>query len=216
MSTPPGRRLKTIGAGACAGSRVTRTSTVIAAIACVFHALSGCGTTVIPPRSPHEPVTVFLLDHGRTPSLVLPIDDQMVRYAYGDWQWYALGKTGAIQGLAALLLPTRGTLGRKVLDGPADIRAIDQQVLVGIDRAYAISVPRADVRSLHAKLDEVFDANLETRVMNERADLEFVHHPRQYCYLHNSNHAVAGWLRDLGCRTRGLSLESAWKVQDSD
>src|SRR5687768_11373806 len=104
------------------------------ALAVLAFELSGCTTTIIPPPSPQHPTTVFLLDHGRTPSLVLPTDDgQMTRYAYGDWTWYALAKTGVWEGFAALFLPTQGALGRKVMDGPCDAGHVPQRVSVGIE-----------------------------------------------------------------------------------
>src|SRR5688572_33154323 len=74
--------------------------------------LAGCSTTVVTPAAPLEPVTAFLLDHGSTSSLVMPTaDGNMVRYVYGDWNWYALRNTGIIDGLRALLGPSQGTLG---------------------------------------------------------------------------------------------------------
>jgi hypothetical protein len=80
----------------------------------------GCTTKVIPPANLAEPRKVFLLDHGRTPSLVLTTDDgTMVRYVYGDWRFYALMETGPLSAVAAVLWPTRGTLGRDEMAGPA-------------------------------------------------------------------------------------------------
>jgi hypothetical protein len=58
-------------------------------------------TTVVPPTRPADPATVFLVDFGRTPSLVLTVgDNRMVAYAYGDWAYYALRKQGAIDSVA--------------------------------------------------------------------------------------------------------------------
>jgi hypothetical protein len=83
--------------------------------------LSGCTTVVVPPARVAEPARVALLDHGRHASLVLKTAESgMVRYAYGDWDWYAQGTTGAIEGSAAVLWPTRAALGRRRLPGPGD------------------------------------------------------------------------------------------------
>jgi hypothetical protein len=183
-------------------------------LAVLLGCLSGCTTTVIAPASPQNPTTVFLLDHGRTPSLVLPTDDgRMIRYAYGDWTWYALAKTGIWEGFAALFLPTQGALGRKALDGPCDADHVEQRVNVGIEQLYSIEVEADKVAALRGCLDATFEANRATLVVNEPYGLEFVHHPRKYTFLCNSNHAVAQWLRELGCETRGGALFSNWKVR---
>src|SRR5688572_6361433 len=94
---------------------VSRVSIVLAALLC-----AGCATTVVPPVSPPQPVEVFILDHGRTTSLVLPTPEaRMTRYAYGDWNWYALGMQSVADGLRALAGPNPAAFGRQDLPGPA-------------------------------------------------------------------------------------------------
>lgn len=175
---------------------------------------AGCSTTVVPPASPSEPVSVFLLDHGRTPSLVLPTPDgNMTRYVYGDWNWYALRNTGPIDGLRALFWPTQGTLGRRDLRGPPHADILHERVRVDtIDGLFLVTVARADVERLRSRLDAEHRAGAEVALV-EALDLQFVPHPRRYSYFHNSNHAVAGWLRELGCETQGLAFHSRWRVQ---
>lgn len=176
--------------------------------------VAGCSTTVVPPPSPSEPVTAFLLDHGRTPSLVLPTPDgNMTRYVYGDWNWYALRNTGPIDGLRALFWPTQGTLGRRDLRGPPHADILHERVRVDtIDGLFLVTVARADVERLRSRLDAEHRAGAEVALV-EALDLQFVPHPRRYSYFHNSNHAVAGWLRELGCETQGLAFHSRWRVQ---
>jgi hypothetical protein len=178
---------------------------------------ASCATVVIPPAAPVDRQAVFLLDHGRSSSLVLPRPDgRAVRYAYGDWAWYALGRTGVTEGSAALLWPSRAALGRRELPGPPAGTVIREQVAVEIDRLYELTVERADVERLAASLEATYEMNLHTRVHNPAADLEFVHHPRAYTALHNSNTVVAGWLRDLGCRVEGPRLFASWRVRPPD
>lgn len=110
---------------------------------------AGCSTTVIPPESTIEPVTVFLLDHGRTPSLILPsADSNMTRYVYGDWNWYALRNTGPIDGLRALFWPSQGTLGRRDFPGPPDAHIIRERL-----RAETIKAPRPRTPGLERASD---------------------------------------------------------------
>jgi hypothetical protein len=171
-----------------------------------------CPTTVVPPADPADPVTVFLLDHGRTPSLILPAPGgRMTRYVYGDWNYYALRNTGLGDGLNALLWPTQGTLGRRELPGPPDPEAVRDQVRVSIENLYPLVVGGAESERLRARLDAEHRAGLAAGSA-EAYDLEFVPHPVRYTYFHNSNHMVAGWLRELGCSTRGPAFNSLWRV----
>jgi hypothetical protein len=61
-----------------------------------------CTTTIIEPDGPAQPITVFVIDHGRTCRLVIPATDEgMLRYAYGDWNDYALGRNDLQHGITA-------------------------------------------------------------------------------------------------------------------
>src|SRR5688572_25859227 len=94
-------------------SRGRRTS-VTAFLFATLLFLAGCTTTIVPPSAVAEPARVAVLDHGRHTSLLveLPGEGAMVRYAYGDWRWYALGQTGVLEGIAALS-GNKSALGRK-------------------------------------------------------------------------------------------------------
>lgn len=173
-----------------------------------------CTTTIRPPRAVADPVTVLLLDHGRTPSLVLPdaTGEEGVRFAYGDWRYYALNDTGVISTVKALGWPTTGALGRRKLPGPIEADAIRAQVPVWTRNVYPIVVERADAERLLSRLEAVYAARHDERVFRSRIDLEFVPHPKPYTYWDNSNHVAAGWLEELGCDVRGPAFNSRWRI----
>lgn len=175
--------------------------------------LASCATTIIPPPQPQQPMTVYLIDFGRTPTLVMPRgEDQFVRYVYGDWEWYALRHEGAIQGLIALLWPTQAALGRKIIDEPRDVEDMLTKFAIGAEEIFAIEVERERVHEFNRRMDAIFAANADSLVNNDAYALEFVHHPRKYTVFHNSNHQAAAWLRDLGCQTRGPAMTSQWRL----
>ncbi len=178
--------------------------------------LGGCTTTIVPPVSPADPRPVFLLDHGRHTSLVLPHPNGLVRYAYGDWRWYAQENTGPWQGIAALLWPTRGTLGRRVLPGPATEEGVRGSVRVVIEDLYELHVEAARVTALRDELEALFRANLASRTYSAASDLEFVHHPQAYSAFNNSNHMLVKWLTALGCETRGSGVFARWRLERAD
>jgi hypothetical protein len=189
---------------------------VVVAVVVVLGLLAApmaCTTRILPPIGVQDPVTVFLLDHGRTPSLVIPEPSGgMVRYAYGDWRWYALADTGIWNGIAALFWPTRGTLGRLPMQGPVTLSSIDQQLTVPSENVYLIVVERQAAFQLQQELDRIYQDHAHTLIHNEAYELHFVHHPRSYTYFNNSNHAVARWLRSMGCRVIGPAFASRWRV----
>jgi hypothetical protein len=145
--SPPRPRPPSTAAAAPRGRRVLAAGLLAAALA-------GCATVVTPPPAPLDPVEVFLLDHGRTPSLILPAaDGEAVRWAYGDWRWYALGEHGVGEALAALFRPTRAGLGREGLEVPPRAPAVRAAVSVEIDSLYPIRVERRAATALAERLD---------------------------------------------------------------
>lgn len=178
-------------------------------------ALTGCTatTTIVPPPAPEDPTTVYLLDHGRTPSLVLPLDDdRMVRYAYGDWQYYARSQDDLFTGLRALLAPTQAGIGRRIMPGPANLDTLREQLLVGVEAIHPITVPREQVAALQEELDALFEQQAGQSVTNPSAALVFVPHPEPYAIGHNSNHVAAEWLAELGCEICGPANRSDWRL----
>lgn len=169
-------------------------------------------TTVTPPARPASPVTVFLVDFGRTPALVLPVSDStMICYVYGDWNYYALRNRGVFDALAALFWPTQGALGRKEIAGPPDPETVRREIGTSIEYLHAFEVERETVERLHAALDQLYRDGLGTAVPSH--GMTFVHHPRPYTYWSNSNRMTAEWMRQLGCKVRGPAFNSWWRIR---
>lgn len=184
------------------------------ALAALLTLLAGCAARLEPPAEVADPVDVYLLDHGRHASLVLPYGEEgVVRYSYGDWQWYVEGHRHAGSALAAMLWPTRGALGRRVhpqLEVPAELSRVAPE---GIERSYPLTVERARTRSLRRRLDARF-AVAGPAVESTAFDLTFVPHPRAYWLAHQSNLVVARWLGELGVAVRGTPWLSRWYLSE--
>jgi hypothetical protein len=178
--------------------------------------LAGCVGTVTRPDDTtlDQPRPAFLLDHGRHSTLVLTReDDSMIRYLYGEWRWYALQETGFFRVWPTLFFPTQAALGRKELDGPPGKDTIRRQIPVVIRKIHELSVEAERIDELDRKLEQRFEAAIDTRHHNPVYDLEFVHHPRDYTVFYNSNHVVADWLRELGIEVRGNPMWGTWRVE---
>jgi hypothetical protein len=180
--------------------------------ACVGGLAAGCSHTVVPPASPTDPVSAFLLDHGQHASLVLERDTGLTRYTYGHWGYYAEGRTGSVQASGALLGAGEAGLGRRSVPGPPELANVEREVLVRVEAAWEIEVARERARALGVRFDRLFAASA-AHTYNARYDLDFVRHPQPYHLGHNSNHIAAQWLSTLGCRVRLNGVLSVWSLR---
>ncbi len=178
--------------------------------------LTGCVGIVTRPDADQidQPGSAFLLDHGRHTSLLLTREDEsMVRYLYGEWRWYALQEAGPLRWLPTAFIPTQATLGRRELAGPPTESSIRRQVPVVIRKVHELPAEADLINSLDHRLDQRFNAAIETLHYNTDYDLEFVHDPVDYTIFYNSNHVVADWLRELGIEVTGNPVWGRWRVE---
>lgn len=187
----------------------------LALIVAVLSPLAGCATVVTPPAAPERPAPVFVVDHGRHTSLVLPDGDGgLVRYAYGDWRYYAEGERGVRAGFNALVGRTLSALGRRELAGPADPDVVIDRLRVKVAQVHVVHVEAAAVERLRARLDAIFYAAADALLYNPQMDLEFVPYPVAYSLRHNSNRILAEWLVELGCEVSRYPVLAGWRVAE--
>ncbi len=176
--------------------------------------VAACATRVVPPAGVAAPAKVAIIDHGRHTSLAVELPDgSAVRYAYGQWDWYALGKTGAFEGVRALFAGTQGALGRRHLPGPVEPAALAGQLGATVEEIVVIEVDADAADRLVQRLDADFRAAPGPPLYQPQAGLAFVPQGGDYSLAHNSNQVVAGWLEDLGCRIEGPRTLASWRVQ---
>lgn len=187
----------------------------IVALVALTLLFSGCTSVVVlQPPAPVDTRPIFLLDHGRHPSLILPVGDSaVVRYAYGEWRWYAKRQTDVLRAVPAILWPTRGAIGRRVLAAAPDSAAVRRAVRVAIEHIYVLEAEAEAIGGVRARLDSLFEAHRATMLYSEAYDLEFVHHPSPYSGLRTSNQVIAVWLGELGFRVHGPAVWSRWMVR---
>lgn len=176
--------------------------------------LTGCAGRIVPPSAPIDPVEIYLLDHGRHASLVLPRQGGgVVRYSYGEWGWYVEGRRHLPAAVSAMLWPTASGLGRGVheeIDSPHDLHRLAPEGLVGV---YPLQAEATRVAALRRQLDAHFQAEGVTPAYSAEFDLEFVPYPRAYSLTHQSNLVVAQWLRRLGIEVKGVPWLSNWRIE---
>jgi hypothetical protein len=174
--------------------------------------LAGCATTIHPPRTVNDPVTVYLVDYGFHACLLLPDQEEtgVIEYAYGDWRYYAEGQKSLWSGIRAMCVLSRGTLGRRHLP---EVRGEEVYAYFSwVDTVHSFHVERARADLMRRRLEAEFRRNESTRLFSPKHGMTFVHHEEHYSALNNCNVVLARWIRELGCETRGPSLFSSWKV----
>lgn len=181
--------------------------------AALSFSLTACALRVTPPIELEAPCTVFIADHGRHSSLLLPRSNgRIAEFAYGEWEWFALGNDQWYRVGPVMLWPTAGTLGTREFDGPAEIGAICKQIAA--QRIHELRVEQDAVAALLARLDQRVSEGADESVFNRNLDMTFVPHTDRYCIIHECNSVVAGWLRELGCGVSGSPLSADFIVEE--
>ncbi|WP_334311347.1 DUF2459 domain-containing protein [Nodularia sphaerocarpa] len=183
---------------------------ILAIVALISLILIASPAVIIPPVKPLEPVIVYVVDLGLHSRLVLPDgDDGFIQYAYGDWRFFALNQEDLGSGIAALLFPTQGTLGRRKYENIAQL----QEAINGNTTILNFAVARAKATELQKLLDKRFQQNIATQIFNPVNQMNFVQDDLDYTLYHNSNHELVMWLQNLDCRVEGFVLLADFKVQ---
>jgi hypothetical protein len=165
-------------------------------------ALPGCATRVVPPPHPQNPLAVYIADYGRHSSILLPTTEgQLIEYAYGDWEYFALNKYRWYIGASALFYSEGSGLGRRVLPNPNDEESLRR--LIDSKRIIRIETDRRKVLELLNELDERFNSRIDTLVHPADQPLYFVKDDSHYGMFHTCNQATADWLTKLGCEVQG-------------
>ncbi|HWE04826.1 MAG TPA: DUF2459 domain-containing protein [Tepidisphaeraceae bacterium] len=173
---------------------------------------AGCGATVYSPSNPVDPTAVYFADYGRHSSIFLPVGPAAyAEYSFGDWNFYALGKTSNCDGLAALFWSQSSALGRRYARstaGEAEPAHLFQP------RIFQVCVARSRMRFVRDRLENRWHAHLETKVYNQTDDTEFVRDSTHYSWLYDCNDWTAQVLRDMGCKVVGVTTLSAFHPGD--
>ena len=172
----------------------------------------GCTAVIRPPRDPVDPVTVALVDYGRHSSLILPGRDAgSVEFAYGEWNWFALNRTGFFHAIALAVWPHQGALGRRAIPVRTEPAALGPHV--ACEELFAIRVARADAERLLDRLEAQWRAGSAGKVENPEFGLAFVKIDDDYLLCSNCNHMTARWLRELGCDVGGSACCSSFRIE---
>lgn len=180
---------------------------------CLSALLTGCGNRLYAP-APENPVRIYMIDHGRHPSLVLPHEDSgWIRYAHGEWRWYAQLDQGVWRGVQALFWPTRAAIGRQRLPSAPGQPGTSAAIPEGFHNSLPLEVEAGRVRALREQLDSHFQ-DAEVSVYQPAFNLDFVPYPHPYWFGRGSNRTMAVWLEQLGVEVRGPALFSCWRLAE--
>lgn len=174
--------------------------------------LGACQHVIKPPVALSDPVGVFVVDYGSHASLALPEEDSsLIEWSWGDWNWYALERTGAVEGLQALFTSPRSTLARRELAPTEDAEELTTRV--GAEKVLALNVERERARALQRHLEARWLRRREHAVRH-RSGRIFVPDDARYSLSNNSVHELARWLRALGAEVSGSGVTANFKLRE--
>ena len=195
----------------CLARRWRPNSGALVTCALALLGLAGCAWKVVPPQDVFEPVPVFVSEYGRHTRLALPDRTAaFFEYGFGEWNFYGLEKRGAFSALRAITGFGRGAFSRRKL--PYTLEESSFVQAAGSRRSARLFVERSRAEELREELERRWRANLGAVVIRAWDQIPVSRDRARYHLFHNSNQAVAGWLKRLGCRVVGGPIASNFQV----
>lgn len=170
-------------------------------------------TLLITHNGVQNPRQVFLIDHGTHTSLAIETRNQtLIRFAYGDKNYYAKRDTSLASGGNALLIPTPAVLARGELEAIAEVESIIDALPVVVQKVYQLQVEASRAEELISDLDEIYLKAGDELIEVPAYGLNFAPHPENYYWANNSSTMIASWMRQMGIRTVGLGAIASWRL----
>jgi hypothetical protein len=180
------------------------------ACAALFLIVSGCAWRVIPPEV-RGGVPVVLSQYEWHTRLALPDGTvAFYEYGFGEWNFYGLEREGFFSGFRAITGLGKGAISRRKL--PYTLSEFEFALAAGSNRSARFYVERGLAEDLRGELERRWQSNADSRVVRAWDGIPVSRDRAAYHLFANSNHAVANWLRRLGCQVSGNTLTSRFKV----
>lgn len=146
------------------------------------------------------------MKEARHLGLALPRPGGYAEYGYGEWDWYARGEDAWYDVFRAALVPSRGTLSRRITAArdPAAFR----RRYPG-KRVQEVRVERAKADALAASLGDRYRRHLDEEIPAAGdGELSFTPDDRDFWCCFDCNDATADWLDALDCRVSGAVIRT--------
>lgn len=189
------------------------------ALLLLLHGAGGCVNRVHAPERVEQPVTVYVADHGKHSSLLLPAGDILtepgyVQYAFGDWKAFVENDNSMGSYVRAAFRSSRSAIGREThaTTNPAILARRVRAVVLE-----PVTVEAQRVRSLRLELEGYWAERADETVDNRQVRMRFVVYDgpnRRYSLWNQCNHTTARWLRRLDCRVWKPAMFSRFRVME--
>jgi hypothetical protein len=175
--------------------------------------MGGCQHSIKSPVAVSDPVSVFVIDYGHHASLALPKEDSgLLEWSWGDWNWFALERTGLLEGLQALFASPRSTLSRRELARARHVEELATRV--GAEKVILLVVERERARALLQNLDTRWLRRRDKAVAHPSGRV-FVPDDARYSLFNNSVHELTRWLEMLGADVSGSGVTANFKLRQN-
>ena len=169
-----------------------------------------CAWRVVPPEV-RDGVPVVLSQYECTPGLHCPtgrsffMNMDLESGTFMDWR-----KRGFSPDYERITGFGKGAISRRRL--PYTLSESEFARAAGSNRSSRLYVERGLAEGLRGELERRWQSNADTRVVRTWDGIPVSRDRAGYHLFANSNHAVANWLRCLGCRVNGNTLTSRFTV----
>ena len=178
----------------------------------------GCTTGIVPPAAVREPAIVYVADHGKHSSILLPDGDVLegdgyLQYAFGDWRAFVLNDNSLCSYLRAAFFSGKSALGR---EPHPTTRPAELSRRIGVRRLSPVTVEASEVETLRAELERLWIVGKAEQIDNRPVRMSLVPYrgPNgRYAVWNQCNHFTARWLRRMGCEVGRPALFSDFRVR---
>jgi hypothetical protein len=182
---------------------------VLCVVLCL--AISGCSGTIHPPAHPADPVPIYVTDYGRHSSIVLPdAHGAYTEWAFGDWNWFALGHTQWYDAIVPIFISPQSTLAQRTIAANTNDDALRREL--GANTLLRFDVPAPCAQQLEEHLTQRYLRHINTQMHSDYSQMDHVKDSEIYSGLNDCNDLTARWLRDMGCEVDGLTTFSKFKL----
>ena len=136
----------------------------------------------------------------------------MHEFAWGDFDWFALGEQSIWSGFRALLFSNGSGYGIREYRNQFTIPEL--KAANGARSIYSIEVENDKLEKLHQELLSRYKTKTARLVYYPNDSMVFAFSKEHYWFGYNCNHKTCDWLKSLGCEVHGIAMFGGIKMAE--
>ena len=191
----------------------TGKSRLIFTLIVLLSVVTGCGAVVTAPVQVQQPVKIYLVDYGKHSSLIFPNGEKsMYEFAWGDFDWFALGEQSIWSGFRALLFSNGSGFGIREYRHITTLEELKK--VNGARSILTIDVEGKKLDKLQSELMARYKPKESHLVYYPPDSMLFAFSREHYWFGYNCNHKTCDWLQTLGCEVHGIAMFGGFRMAE--